>query len=448
MANFVQNSALSTSRVTFREINRLALPAAVAGIVEPLISLTDVAVAGHLPQNSTAALAAVGIVGSFLSALIWVLAQTKTATSALVSRYLGAGRLSRIRGLIPQALLFNFLLSLLILLSSLYGSGLIFETFFKARGLTLRYCLHYFHIRIWGFPLTLLTFTIFGVFRGLQNTSWAMQISLVGGLLNAGLDLLFAYGFGWSVQGIAYASLLAQFIMFVLACIYFFRKTQSRLWFPRRWHPEFKPWLFISINLFIRTLALNLAIVLGNRFATSYGTAAIAAQSILMNLWLFSAFFIGGYENAGNAIVGRLLGASDYRRIWLLAIDLSKYSLGIASILSLFYLIGYYPIGGFFSHDPQVLASFYRLFWVVLLLQPLNALAFTFDGIYKGLGRARLLRNLLLAATFLGFIPTLYLTDALGWKLYAIWAAFLVWMLIRALGLILNFRATYSRPKI
>lgn len=438
---------MSSSRVTFREINRLALPAIVAGIVEPLISLTDVAVAGHLPQNSTAALAAVGIVGSFLSALIWTLAQTKTATSALVSRYLGAGRLSRIHGLIPQALLFNFLLSLFILFSSFYGSSLIFETFFKARGLTLSYCLHYFHIRIWGFPLTLLTFTIFGVFRGLQNTSWAMQISLIGGLLNASLDLLFAYGFGWGVRGIAYASLLAQFVMFVLACIYFFRKTQAHLLLRRRWHPEFKSWLLISLNLFVRTIALNLAIVLSNRFATSYGTNAIAAQSILINLWLFSAFFIGGYESAGSAIVGKLLGAADHRRIWLLAIDLSKYSLGIASVLSLFYLMGYHPIGRLFTREPQVLESFYRLFWVVILLQPINALAFTFDGIYKGLGKARFLRNLLLTATFLGFIPALYLTDALGWKRYAVWSAFSVWMLIRALGLILNFRANYSQAK-
>ncbi len=72
-------------------------------------------------------------------------------------------------------------------------------------------------------------------------------------------------------------------------------------------------------------------------------------------------------------------------------------------------------------------------------MQPINALAFLFDGIFKGLGEAAYLRNLLLTATFVGFIPTLLFFDYLGWRLYAIWTAFFVWMLIRAGGLVWRF---------
>ncbi|MEH0007412.1 MAG: MATE family efflux transporter [Flavobacteriales bacterium] len=438
---------MALTKIPLKEINRLAIPAIFAGIVDPLIALTDAAVAGNLQQNGARALAAVGVVGSFLSALIWILAQTRAATSTLVSQYLGSGRLTRVQGLLPQVFLFNFLLSLLISIALLPFSSLIFKTFFQVQGLTLSYCLSYFRIRIWGFPLTLVTFAIFGVFRGLQNTSWAMQISLIGGLLNAGLDWLFAYGLHWGVPGVAYASLCAQLVMFGLAGVYFFSKTSGYLLLRGKLHPEFKPWLAISFNLFIRTAALEIAIVLANRFAASYGTAALAAQSILMNLWLFSAFFIDGYAAAGNAIAGKLLGGRDYRKLWLLGIDLGKYSAGVALALALCYAIGYYPIGRIFTGETLVLERFYRVFWLVILMQPLNALAFTFDEIYKGLGKAVFLRNLLLAATFLGFIPTLYLTDYLGWGLYAVWIAFSIWMLVRMLGLWFNFKSAYSQNK-
>ncbi len=447
IANFAQNSALSLAKVSLREIHRLAIPAILAGIVEPLLALTDAAVVGNLPQNSAASLAAVGVVGAFLSALIWVLRQTEIATSALVSQYLGSGRVLQIRGLLLQVFLFTFLIGLLIPMGVLPFSSLIFKTFFQVQGLALNYCLSYFRIRVWGLPLTLISFAIFGVFRGLQNTSWAMQIALVGGLLNAALDWLFARGLDWGVPGVAYASLLAQFVMFVLAWVYFFSQTGTHLPLRRKWHPEFKSWLAISLNLFIRTIALEIAIALANRFAASYGTAALAAQSILINIWLFSAFFMDGYAAAGNAIAGKLLGAKDYRRLYLLGIDLSKYSVAVALTLALLYAASYYPIGRIFTRAPLVLAHFYQVFWLVVLMQPLNALAFTLDEIYKGLGKAVFLRNLLLAATFLGFVPTLYLFDSLGWQLYAVWVAITVWMLVRAMGLGIDFRLTYSQSK-
>jgi Na+-driven multidrug efflux pump len=76
-------------------------------------------------------------------------------------------------------------------------------------------------------------------------------------------------------------------------------------------------------------------------------------------------------------------------------------------------------------------------------MQPVNAIAFMFDGIFKGLGEAKYLRNVLLVATFLGFWPTLLILDYLGLKLYAIWIAFFVWMLIRSLALVFKFRNKY-----
>ena len=123
-----------------------------------------------------------------------------------------------------------------------------------------------------------------------------------------------------------------------------------------------------------------------------------------MNIWLFFSFFIDGYANAGNAISGRLLGAKDYKKLWQLSIDISKYAVLVAFILMGICGIFYSEIGLLFNKEPTVLLLFSSVLWVVLLMQPVNAIAFMFDGIFKGLGEAKLLRYLLLGATFLGFL--------------------------------------------
>lgn len=443
---------IDSSSVSFKNINKIAIPAIFAGIAEPLISLTDMAVIGNVDQHSVEALAAAGIVGSFLSAIIWILAQTKTAISAKVSQYLGANRLHAVKTLVPQTILFNLIISLFIYGITAPLAELIFKAY-NAEGLILDYSVNYYQIRAIGFPLTLLTFTIFGVFRGLQNTSWAMKCSLTGAVVNIALDYMLVYGIegfipAMSLEGAAYASLTAQAVMLIMALSFFFRKTPFHLKISKTINPELKPLLIMAGNLFLRTLSLNIAIMLANAYATDYGENYIAAQSILMNIWLFFSFFIDGYANAGNAIGGKLLGAKDYPNLWNLSKKISKYAIIIAVILVLICLGLYNNIGLLFNKNEAVLALFGGVFWVLLLMQPINAIAFMFDGIFKGLGEAKYLRNLLLVATFIGFAPTLWIADYFGLKLYAIWIAFFVWMLIRSIGLVIKFRRKYLQKEV
>ncbi|MEN8139124.1 MAG: MATE family efflux transporter [Bacteroidota bacterium] len=434
------------SRISLKEINKLAIPAILAGIAEPLISLSDIAIVGNVPDNATEVLAAVGIAGSFLSALIWVLAQTKTAISAIVSQYLGAGKLKEVKALVPQTIFMNLLLSLLVYYITSIFSYEIFRLY-NADGLILDYAVSYFKIRAFGFPFTLITFSIFGVFRGMQNTIWAMYISIIGGVINIILDFILVFGYAnipaMGIEGAAYASLISQFVMMLISIYLYLKNTEFNLKLSRSIHPELGNLIKMSLNLFIRTAALNYAIYLANKYATGYGNEYIAAQTIAMNIWLFSSFFIDGYANAGNAISGKLLGAKDYKRLWTLGIDLSKYSVFVAVVLGALYTVGYYTIGRIFIADREVLNIFYSIFWMVIAMQPINALAFTFDGIFKGLGEAKYLRNVLIAATFIGFAPTIYISDYFDLKLYGIWIAFTVWMLIRSLSLIVKFRVKY-----
>ena len=103
----------------------------------------------------------------------------------------------------------------------------------------------------------------------------------------------------------------------------------------------------------------------------------------------------------------------------------------------------YYPIGILFTKDPEVLAEFYNVFWLILAMQPICAIAFIFDGMFKGLGKMKTLRNVLLFSTFIVFVPILFWLDSLEYKLYAIFIALTFWMIARGLPLIIKFRKLF-----
>ncbi len=435
------------SNITFKGINKLAIPAIIAGIAEPLLSITDTAIVGNIKVNPTEALAAVGIAGSFISALVWILAQTRSAISATVAKYLGAKKLDEIATLPAQIIAINVLLSVVIYFTTIFFANEIFQMY-NADGLILTYSVEYFKIRAIGFPLTLFVFSAFGLFRGLQNTFWPMVISIVGAVLNVGLDFMLVYGVEgfiepMNVNGAAWASVIAQGVMAILALILIVKKTPFSLKIRFPFNKEIKNLLSISFNLIIRAIALNVALYLANSYATKYGDNYIAAQTIAFQIWLFFAFFIDGYASVGNIVSGKLLGENNYEKMWKLSIKLSRYSIVISILLSVVCGIFYFPIGKLFSQDLLVLNSFYSIFWIVLIMQPINAVAFVFDGIFKGLAEAVTLRNLLLVATFLGFLPVLLIGDYYNLKLYAIWIAFTVWMLLRAGILVVKFRRKY-----
>lgn len=435
--------------VNLNNINKLAIPATIAGISEPLLSITDAAIVGNIPNYGLESLAAAGIVGSFLSMLIWVLGQTRSAISAIISQYLGAGKLAEVKTLPVQAIFFNILLSIVILLSTVFVIEEIFM-FFKAKGKILEFCVSYYGIRVWGFPLTLFTFAVMGIFRGLQNTSWPMVIALIGAFLNIFLDYIFVYGIEgvldpMYLDGAAWASLLSQAVMAIIAFFLLILKTDISLKLRFPLHPELGRLVVMSLNLFVRALSLNIALILAVREATDLGDRFIGAHTIAINVWLFSAFFIDGYGAAGNILGGKLLGAKDYNNLWLLAKKILQYGITVSLALVVLGFVFYQPIGRIFSNEQVALDTFYSVFYIIILSLPINAIAFVFDGLFKGLGEMKYLRDTLLDATFLGFVPMLYLSKELGWGFTGIWLSFVVWMLIRGGALVVKFNTKF-RP--
>ncbi len=435
------------TNISFKRIQQLAIPAIIAGIAEPVLSSTDAAVVGNIPEFGTESLAAVGIVGVLLSALIWILGQTRSAISAIVSQNVGAGTLEELKSFPAQAIFFNIILSLIVLASTYFFVEEIF-TFLNAKGVILDLSIDYYNIRVWGFPLSLFTFAIFGLFRGLQNTFWPMVIAAIGASVNIGLDFLLVYGVEgliapMGVVGAAWASLMAQALMAILSLILVLKKTQVSLKLQFPLHPEMKRLVQMCANLFLRSVALNIALILSTREAAGLGKEYVAAHTIAMNIWLFTAFFLDGYGAAGNILGGRLLGEKNYKSLWTLTKRVTSYNIVVATLLVLAGIISYHYVGFIFNKDPLVLSLFTGMFFMVLISLPFNALAFTLDAIFKGLGEMAYLRNILLASTFLGFLPVLFLSNYMGWGLTGIWGAIIVWVAWRGIALIVKYYKKY-----
>lgn len=120
-------------------------------------------------------------------------------------------------------------------------------------------------------------------------------------------------------------------------------------------------------------------------------------------------------------------------------------SIWIGVGLAVLYTLLYSPIGQVFTADLEVQRLFTAVFWMVIITQPLNAVAFAFDGIFKGLGEGALLRNVLILATALVFVPVILIGHQLGGLLFAVWSAFLAWMAARSMALAVSFQRRY-RP--
>ncbi|QMU63007.1 MAG: MATE family efflux transporter [Flavobacteriaceae bacterium] len=433
--------------ISFKRINTLAVPALIAGIAEPIISITDTAIVGNIAFHATESLGAVAIVGTFISMLVWVFGQIRSAISSIISQYLGAHKLDEVKTLPAQAIILVVSASIILVVFTYPFARNIFSLY-GASDQVLEYTTDYYKIRILGFPFSLFVFAVFGTFRGLQNTYYPMVVGIFGACMNVVLDWVLVYGIegfipAMNIKGAAYASFISQVLMAVASGYYLLKKTNITLTIVFPFNKEIKRLIGMVLNLFVRTIALNVALLFAVYKATGYGKESLAAYGIGIQLWFLGAFIIDGYSSAGNILSGRILGAKKYNTLIALSKKLTVYALYTGIILIIIGFLLYTPIGAVFTKDPLVLTQFYDVFWIIIIMQPFCAVTFIFDAIFKGMGKMRFLRNVLLFSTFFVFIPSLVVLDKLGYKLHAVWFTFFLWVLARGIPLIIKFRRTF-----
>lgn len=433
-------------RISTTSINQLAIPSIIAGLVEPIISFTDLTLVGQ--SLSHEAIAGVGLGAYLIMLFIWIFSSLRNSTSALIALSIGQKKLNEAKNTLYCALLISIVIGFVITLFSNIAAEQIF-LFQNARGKTLSFSLNYYQIRSLAIPFTLATLTLFGGFKGFQNTTWAMIIIIIGGITNLLLDIVLVNGLydvipKLGVEGAAIASLISQIIMFFLA-LSTMVKHFSFQW-PHFATEQTKELLTMSLDLIIRSLAMNSVFLVSNKLATSYGSQHMAAHSLLFWLWLFQCYFIDGYSNAAMAISGKLKGMKDNNSIYELGIKVCKINIIIALALAALMWISY-PLILSISNSYEMNNVFKEAFFIMLISFPIGAIAFSFDGVFIGLGKASFLRNLLILSSFLIFMPFMYYFHTTGYQTTGIWASMLIWLFVRGAIPFFSFIRTFAYLK-
>jgi len=209
----------------------------------------------------------------------------------------------------------------------------------------------------------------------------------------------------------------------------------------------------MSADLLIRSSMLQGVLYFSFLKATLLGTdgdhTIVATHTLLNQVWTFSTFLFDGYCNAGGLISGRLYSTRQYESIRELVRQLFYVVLGISTAISLIYFLLYYQIGTFMTENTDISLLFYENFWIVILMQPITAIAFLFSGVYKGMGFTQVLRDAFIIATLLGFFPAFYVCQSiLEWGLSGIWAAFFVWIVFRGGILFLHYLSFFYKRSV
>ena len=416
------------------EIARLAVPALGALIAEPLYILTDTAIVGHL---GTPQLGGLAVASTVLLTLYTVFIFLAYGTTAAVSRLLGAGDEREAAHQAVQSLWLAVIVGVGLTVIGLVGADALVGLM-GAEGAVRTNALLYLRISLFGVPALLVVMAGTGYLRGLQDTRTPLAVAVGTGALNLVLEVVLIYGFGRGLGASALTTVVAQYAG---AGVYLWRigGAVRRLDVDLRPHPTSLRRLgAVGRDLFVRTAALRLALLVATAVATRLGATDVAAHQIAFEIWSILALALDAIAIAGQAMVGRALGAADAdaaRGAGRRMIELGV-ALGVAAGLVLFAVRTVLP--DLFTDDPAVAAlTAFVLGWVAVL-QPVNAVAFVLDGILIGAGDMRFLAWAMAGAAAV-FIPPAVAVAALDAGLGWLWASIGLLMATRAVSLAVRF---------
>jgi putative MATE family efflux protein len=409
-----------------REILALAVPAFGALVAEPLFLMADSAIVGHL---GTAQLAGVGVASAALTTAAGVFVFLAYATTAAVARRIGAGdrRAAIQQGLdgIWLALLLSLgVVALALLLAPAVVSAL------GASPTAAPYAVTYLRISALGLPAMLMVMAATGVLRGLQDTRTPLLVAIGGFTANLGLNLCLVYGAGLGVAGSAWGTVLAQTGMaaaYLVVVVRGARREQASL---RPDLPGIRACARAGGPLMVRTLSLRAVLMIATAVAARLGDDEIAAHQVAMTLWSFLAFALDAIAIAGQAIVGRYLGAGDVPGTKAAARRMVEWGVGSGVVLGLLLVVArplYVPL---FTPDPAVQQQLSHILLLVALTQPVAGLVFVLDGVLMGAGDGTYLAWAMLG-TLAAFVPAALAVPALGLGLPGLWWAMNLFMLVR-----------------
>ncbi|MCY0935049.1 MATE family efflux transporter [Streptomyces sp. H34-S4] len=419
-----------------REILALAVPAFGALVAEPLFVMADSAIVGHL---GTPQLAGLGIAAALLTTAVSIFVFLAYATTAAVARRVGAGDL---QAAIRQGMDGIWLALLLgaVVVAVVLPTAPSLISLFGASDAVAPYAITYLRISAFGIPAMLVVLAATGVIRGLQDTRTPLYVAIGGFALNGGLNVALVYGAGLGIAGSAWGTVIAQCAMAAAYLVVVVRGARRHGASLRPDAEGIRACAQAGVPLLVRTLSLRAVLLIATAVAARLGDADIAAHQILLSLWSLLAFALDAIAIAGQAIIGRYLGAGDTEGAKAACRRMVQWGIVSGIVLGLLVIAARPVFIPLFTSDPVVEDALLPALLVVAVSQPVSGIVFILDGVLMGAGDGRYLAWAMLL-TLAVFAPAALLVPALGGGLTALWCAMTLMMVVRMVTLQLRARS-------
>ncbi|WP_438971372.1 MATE family efflux transporter [Methylophaga sp.] len=424
---------LTTRAVTHRRVWTLAGPMILANLSTPLLGMVDTAVVGHL--NSPIHLGAVALGTMLFTFLFWGFGFLRMVTTGLTSQASTQDNRHATRAVLVQSGMLALVIAVLLLVLQSPIGWFAFQLM-DGSAEVLSAAHNYYQIRIWSAPATLVNYAILGWLIGMGASRSALVVVLVINITNIVFDLILVNQFGMKSDGVAFASVMAEYIGLIFAIGLLSKRQlalkEIKLKRELRRLVENRKELNLHGNFMLRTFCLIFSFAFFTNQGAQQGDVALAANMVLLNFITFMAFVLDGFANATEVMSGNAIGLSDKTMLKQSLILNGFWSFFVACLFSMvYYVFGNQIIALLTSIDVVAnTASEYR-FWVVLA--PLIGVwSYLFDGLFVGATLGREMRNTMLIATFACYLPAWYLLQ--DFDNHGLWAALMVLLAARGVS--------------
>lgn len=435
-----------------KRILLLAFPLIVANITTPLLGLVDTAILGRMEDVSIMAGAAVGSL--IITQLYWVCGFMKMSITGLSAQSIVKPPLVSIKVMVQGcALAIAIAILLLLMQKGIANAGLFFAGANKAIALNVE---AYFYTRIWGAPAALVNMVLVGWLIGQQKTKFVLLLQVAINVVNIIASLLFVFVFDLGVEGVAGATVFAEYMMLLTALFlihrHLYQKCQFRLFSisgqsglqladVRTWFTRLSLGEILSLNshMFVRNLALQFTLAFITLKGVQYGAHAAAVNAIVMQFFALIALGLDGIANAVEALVGESKGKKDRTQLNEYVVNGILWSSMFAILYSLFFYFLDSPIVNLLTHHEAVIILMKDYSLIIVLIPLLSHWCYLFDGVFVGLSLGKPMRNSVILSSLFGFMPIWWILEDYG--NISLWIAMLVFLSAR--GLLLGGYYTY-----
>lgn len=415
-------------QVTHARVLAVAGPMTLANLTTPLLGIVGTAIIGQLGQAHL--LGAVAVSAVVFDCIFWLFGFLRMGTVALTAQALGAGDGIEQRAVLARALLIAGAIGAVLIVLQWPLSWISYNLMGASDAVT-EAAKVYFFVRIWSSPITLANYAVLGWLIGVARTNLALALQVAINVVNIAATALFVLILDLGVAGAALGTMCAEAVGLVMGLLFALYVLRGNWRLPAATvldRAKFVRMIAVNRDIMIRTAALTAAFAFFTAQSARSGDTTLAANAVLYNLFLVSAYFLDGFATAAEQLCGRATGARD-ANVFRAAVRLSTaWGFGFAFAVSAVILIAGPQLIALMTTSPEVRAEAERYLVFATLAPVAGVLAFTFDGIYVGATWARDMRNLMLLSLVI-YLVAWWVLQPVGNA--GLWMALLVLLLAR-----------------